>query len=98
MDYGCVQVQTTDGYTVVEVKRRNVWVVSENLVLKQSFPVETDTSFERTTRRQRLGRDWPTYISTLTTDTRMVEKRHLLIEQLEGDASDRCFKFRLNAP
>jgi hypothetical protein len=97
MDYGCIQAQTTSGYTVTEVKRQNIYVMSENVVLKQTFPVETNTSFEITTFKQRLGRDWPEYISTLTTDTRMVEKRKLLIEQLKGDASDRCFRFRLNA-
>jgi hypothetical protein len=95
-DIGCVQVQTTTGYTVFQTRRRNAWVMSENLVLKQTFPVETDVPIERTTATQRLGRNWPAYIDNFTTDTEAVQKRHLLVEQLRGDASDQCFNFRLN--
>jgi len=96
MDYGCVVAQE-DGYTVQVMRKYNVNVMSEDVILKQTVPVETDIVFDRTTTKQRLGRDWPAYISTITNDTKMVEKRMLAIEQLRGSASDRCFRFRLNA-
>jgi hypothetical protein len=99
-DYGCVNVQQFDGYTVFRFRTWDVYQNSSTEFLQRSLPIQTGDTVETVQVTQRVGTDWPDYVSQagLATPPEIdfVRKRKLAIEQLTGDVSDRCFNFRLN--
>jgi hypothetical protein len=101
-DYGCVNVQQFDGYTVFKFRTWPVNRMSSTGFLGRSFPTQTGDTVETTQVTQRIGTDWPDYIEQAGLATppeiEFTRKKKLAVEQLRGDVSDRCFNFRLNIP
>jgi len=101
-DYGCVNVQQFDGYTVFKFRTWPVNQMSSRSFLQRNFPTQTGDTVETTQATQRLGTDWEEYISQPSLagplEAEYVKKKKLAVEQLTGDVSDRCFNFRLNTP
>jgi len=95
MDYGCVKVDE-NGFTVQETRFYTAYRMSTDTFLARSLPEDTGQTIHRNTITQRLGSNWPEYISGITDESSMVKKRKLALEQLQGDVSDRCFRFNLN--